>query len=45
MDVFASVDYMFCHTKALNSRRSEANFGDTGQKLKIEKIVAFHKSS
>jgi len=39
MAVFASVDYMFCHTKALDSRRSEANFGDTGQNRK------FHKST
>lgn len=31
VDVFASVDNTFCYTKALNYRRSEANFGDTGQ--------------
>jgi hypothetical protein len=31
MDVFAFVDNMFCHTKAVDSERSEAIFGDTGQ--------------
>lgn len=31
MDVFTFVDNMFCHTKALNSGRYDANFGDTGQ--------------